>query len=143
MVQHVFKAIQIHNLTILILYCEISFYIVDDGSFAFKFKLIIYLHFDNYGRHCYTCNLSRNFSETARCNMPHNHNVAQHFLANAQCNIPLATFLTIFVEQPIKLCYLYIVFSLYSTSKQLHQVERNVAQCNTPSILEIRWHCIV
>ena len=55
--------------------------------------------------------------ETARCNMPHNHTVAQHFLANAQCYIPLATLLTIFVEQPIKLCYLYIVFSLYSTSK--------------------------
>ena len=123
MVQHVFKAIQIHNLTILILYCEISFYIMDDGSFAFKFKLIIYLNFDNYGRHYYPCNLSRNFvaaqvaNETARCNMPHNYTVAQHFLANAQCNIPLATLLTIFVEQPIKLCYLYIVFSLYSTSK--------------------------
>ena len=122
---------------------------MDDGSFAFKFKLIIYLNFDNYGRHCYTCNLSHNIvvaqvaNETARCNMPHNHKVAQHFLANAQCNIPLATLLTIFVEQPIKLCYLYIVFSLYSTSKQLHQVGRNVAQCNTPSILELRWHCIV
>ena len=85
MVQHVFKAIQIHNLAILILYCEISFYTMDDGSFSFKFKLIIYLNFDNYGRHCYTCNSSHNFvaaqvaNKTARCNMPHNHKVAQHF----------------------------------------------------------------
>ena len=91
MVQHAFKAIQIHNLTILILYCEISFYIMDDGSFSFKFKLIIYLNFDDYGRHCYTCNLSHNFvaaqvaNETARCNMPHNHKVAQHFCCKKHC----------------------------------------------------------
>ena len=91
MVQHVFKAMQIHNLTILILYCEISFYIMDDGSFSFKFKLIICLNFDNYGRHCYTCNLSHNFvaaqiaNETARCNIRRNHKVAQHFCCKKHC----------------------------------------------------------